>query len=556
MAEATGQPDQQGQRERRAAWRRRRQQRALTYEEILRRNYVERIKAEKHPYELANELERLARTSYEEVPEEDMLRLQWLGLYHDKPKVGYMMMRIKVPGGILTPQQLEVVARLSEQYGRSQAELTTRQDIQLHWIRLEVLPEVMARLQAVGLSTRGACGDVLRNITSCPVAGLDPDEVFDVTEVVREAARRFSGSEQYGNLPRKHKWTITACPAHCSAPEIHDVALVGTIQDGQEGFAVWVGGGLSTAPRIARSLGVFVPAQEALEVNAAILDVWSKDLRYRSSRATARFKFMVDDYGPEKIRELIEQHLGRKLADIKEEPRPKPDVDHLGVHQQKQAGRYWIGYPIPMGRVTADQLLAVAQVADSAGAHIRLTREQNLIVSDVPEQQLESVKQQLADRANLRLDLPKVYAASIACTGEPYCNYSVGETKPKLDSILKRLIDRFGDKLGTLRVTLDGCPHACAHHWVGDIGIQATTLRTPEGKKSAYDIILRGGLGQHAAIGKAVVRRVPDEEVEGALVRLLEHYFEHRKEGESIQQYFQRLPDEQIDKVARGEAPQ
>src|SRR5687767_8465643 len=228
--------------------RRRERERPLTQEEVLRRNSVERLKAEKHPYDVLEDVPRFGEIPYEEIPEEDILRLQWYGLYHDKPKTGDFMLRIKIPNGILTADQLRTIGRLSREHGENSGELTTRQCVQLHWLRLASIPAVFAELEAVGLTTAGGCGDNLRNITGCPVAGIDPDELFDVNPTIREIARFFYGNREYGNLPRKHKYTISACPYQCNAPEIHDIALVGTRQGGRNGFAFQVGGGLSSVP--------------------------------------------------------------------------------------------------------------------------------------------------------------------------------------------------------------------------------------------------------------------------------------------------------------------
>jgi sulfite reductase (ferredoxin) len=539
-------------RELREQRRRERAERPVTPEEVLRRNYVERIKHERAPYDLIVDLPKLAQTPYEAIPEEDILRLQWWGLYHDKPKVGYFMMRIKIPNGVLSPAKLRAIGELAVQYGRNQGEITTRQDVQLHWIQLEALPEIFRALEQAGLSTKGGCGDVLRNITGCPVAGVDREELFDTWPLVQEIHRRYSGNPAHQDLPRKHKWTVSACPYHCNAPEIHDVALVGTWQDGQPGFSVRVGGGLSTVPRIAQSLGVFVRPEEALDVLGAILDIWRRDLRYRVSRARARFKFMVEDEGPARIRELVQEHLGRKLTDLKEEPRPKGRTDHMGVHPQKQEGRYYVGFPVFPGLLQGDQMIRVAAIVEEFGSDIRLTREQNLIVTGIPADRLDDFLGRMESEAGLSLRVNPIRGRSIGCTGEPYCNFSVGETKQKLVEIVEHLEQVFGDAVSELHIHLDGCPHACGQHWVGDVGIQGTTLTTGDGKIQAYDVLLRGGLGPAAGIAKALVRRVPSAELKFCIERLVRAYLEGRQDGETIQSFFRRLPDEQLVAIARG----
>ena len=255
----------------------------LTWEFVRQRNSIERLKHEKMPLDVIHEIPDFIEQGYEAISEEDIVRLQWYGLYHDKPKMGYFLMRIKIAGGILTPARLRTIGRLSQKFGRNFGELTTRQNIQLHSIELGHLPEIFTTLEEAGLSTAGGCGDTVRNITGCPVAGLDAEELFDAWPVTEEAARFFYGNREYSDLPRKHKITIAACPHQCNAPEIHCIALVGTEQDGRQGFAVRVGGGLATWPRLADDLRVFVPTADALPVLRALIDVWKENLASRLS---------------------------------------------------------------------------------------------------------------------------------------------------------------------------------------------------------------------------------------------------------------------------------
>src|SRR5919202_1398229 len=352
---------------------------------VLKRNPVERLKREKAPLGIRDELPALIAAGYEHVAEEDVVRLQWWGLYHDKPKVGTFMLRVKLPSGHLTPAKLRAIGEVSNRYGRGDAELSTRQCVQLHWLELAKLPDLFAHLEAAGITTAGGCGDTVRNITGCPLQGIAHDELFDATPVVDAAAATFFGNPDWANLPRKHKYSISACAGRCNAPEINCVSLVGAVEDGREGFAVLVGGGLSSVPRIARDLGVFVPKEEAVEVLAAITGAWSDDLKYRVSRVKARLKFMVDDIGAEGMRERVEARLGRTLEDFRLEPLDGPPTTHLGIHEQKQRGFYTIGVPVHLGLVSGDQLLAVAELADRIGGDVRLTRQQNFVLAGVPE---------------------------------------------------------------------------------------------------------------------------------------------------------------------------
>src|SRR6266704_2085948 len=334
-----------------------------TWETVLERNTVERIKRDKPPLGIRDELPALIAAGYERTPEEEIVRLQWWGLYHDKPKVGTFMLRLKIPNGILPPAKLRAIGEVSNRYGRGDAELSTRQCIQLHWLRLEELPHVFADLDAAGITTAGGCGDTVRNITGCPVQGLDPDEHFDATETVQAAADFFYSNPDFSNLPRKHKYTIAACADRCNAPEINCIALVGAINEGRDGFAVRVGGGLSSVPRLARDMGVFVPKEEAVEVLAAITGAWSDDLRYRVSRVKARLKFMIDDIGADGMRERVEARLGRKLEDYEQPAVEAPPHDHLGIHRQKQEGLVYIGVPVHLGLISGDQMIQIAELA-------------------------------------------------------------------------------------------------------------------------------------------------------------------------------------------------
>ncbi|HEY8475371.1 MAG TPA: MoaD/ThiS family protein [Chloroflexota bacterium] len=498
-----------------------------SWELVLKRNSIERMKEEKFPLDIIHELPELIAKGYEAIPEEDIVRLHWWGLAHDKPKVGTFMVRIKVPGGQITPAQLRALGEISLRYGKNYGELTTRQALQLHWVRLDQLPEVLAAVQAAGLTTVGAEGDTVRNITGCPLAGISPDELFDVQPVILEVARFFWGNREYSNLPRKHKFTISACPYQCNAPEIHDIALVGGLKDGRRGFGVLVGGGLSATPRIARDLGVFVPVEEVVDVLRAITDVWQHNNRSRVSRAKARIKFLVDDYGPEGVRLMVEERLGRRLQDFRV-PEPLGEADHLGIRRQKQEGFVSIGVPVPMGWMTGTQMQEVADLAEEIGGDIRFTRQQNFIVGFVPEDRADAVVRRLT-AVGFAPDRNKVYATSIACTSHEFCNYSVADTKGKLKEILETLEARFGREIEGLKIYVDGCPHACGHHWVADIGLQGTTTQGAGGKIEAYDVALRGGLGPKAAIGKPLLRRVPTDEIETVLVRLVDAWLVERR---------------------------
>lgn len=531
---------------------------APDWELVRKRNNVEKLKAEKHPLKIVDEIPALGEMDYNDVSEEDMVRFQWYGLYHDKPKIGLMMLRIKIPAGHLTPAQLRVIGELSARFGRDYAELSTRQTLQLHWLRIRDLPEVFAALASVGLTSKGGCGDAVRNVTGCPVSGLDQNELFDCTSELHELSNYFANHDEYLDLPRKHKITVASCTDQCNAPEINCISFVGAMQPGpngdRPGYAVHVGGGLSSTPRIARDLGVFIEQGQAIEIARAILDVWRHDLKYRVSRAKARLKFLVDDYGAEGVRKAVEERLGRKLEDLASPPvAPSSRADHLGVHQQKQAGTVYMGVPVFAGQINASQAIAIADLAESYGGDIRLTRQQNFILTGVPEGRTDEIVGKLRE-IGFDLDVHKLRGTSVACTGQPLCNFAVAETKPKMREIVERLESRFGTAVDGLSLGVDGCPHSCAHHWISDIGLQGTTARG-DGvtKQEAYEIYMRGGIGEDATIGRAVLRRVPAAEAVDTVERLVAGWLEQRAAGESFQAFARRTADEDLVALASGQ---
>ena len=522
---------------------------APTQELVFKRNSIERLKDEKFPLDIVDELPQLIALGYEAVPEEDIVRLNWWGLTHDKPKTGTFMVRIKVAGGLLNAAQLRGVGKISQDWGEDYGELTTRQGLQLHHVTLDELPDVLAAIEATGLTTVGGEGDTVRNITGCPVAGIQHGEVFDVRPVIDEVAEFFWGNREYSNLPRKHKYGISACPGQCDAPEIQDVALTAVVHEGREGFAVRVGGGLSNIPRLGKDIGVFVPKEETVEVLRAITDTWQHDLRYRVSRTKARIKFMMDDHGPDGVRAKVEERLGRSLERL-EVPEPERGADdHLGVHQQPQEGYVYAGFSVPMGWLTGTQMIEIADIADDVDASIRLTRQQDVILGDIPAHRLAEVTDRMQG-VGLPIGRNKAFGNSIACTSHKFCNYSVAETKGKLQELLEAYDEKYGKAIEDLKIFMDGCPHACAHHWVGDIGLQGTTTKLEDGRRvEAYDVALRGGLGADAAIGTPLLRRVPTDDLDGTLDRLIGTWVEERLKlnGDGATYTFRRFLDERSD---------
>jgi ferredoxin-nitrite reductase len=503
---------------------------------------VERIKAERPPLALLTALPELAAVHYAAVSEDDILRLQWLGLYHDKPRIGRFMLRVRLPGGVITPAQLAALSQVSSQWGGGVGELTTRQDIQLHEIELAALPDVLRALDAAQLSTLGACGDVLRNITACPLAGRHPHEVFDISADLAALVERF-GVRREADLPRKHKWSLSACPEQCVIPEFHDIGILAQRHQGADGFVLRLGGGLSTTPRIARELGAFIPRALLGDALAALLARWRDDPRYRQSRGRARFKFLVDDVGPIALREVVEAQLGPLVSVAASEPVSR--AAELGVFPQRQAGLVAIGVAVAEGLFAAERMAGVAQLASAAGAGIRLSREQNLLLVDVPSARVASTLAELG-RLGLMPSNTGLAGTSIACTGDPYCNFALGATKPALHALRTELASRFGEQLGALRIYLDGCPHACGQHWIGDIGLQGTTARVDGERVAGFDVYLRGRLGAAPRIGQVMARKVPVTELASRLGKLLERYIEHRAASQSFADWITTCSDDEL----------
>ena len=523
----------------------------LTWEEIYKKNPRERLKKEKFPLDIIKELDNLILKGYENVPEEDLVRLQWYGLYHDKPRIGTFMLRIKLPAGRVHPHQLRVIGELAKKFN-NYAEITVRQDIQLHYIRLEELPWVFEKLKSVNLFKLGACGDTVRNITSCPVCGIDKDELFDVEEYVQKLSSFFydGKNRDYFNLPRKFKITLAACPYHCNYPEMHDLAFVGTYKNGRKGFAVWVGGGLSSTPRLARPLGIFIEPEKVLDVARAVIDIWRTDLENRKSFVKARIKYFVDRIGIEEFKQRLFEKLGFEPENLEEEPKPIKRDFHEGIRPQKKEGFYYICFPIPAGRISGDQLLKIADIAEENDLLIRTSQRQNIVIGNIPEEKIEKVIGEM-EKIDISLNLSRSRTLSIACTSDPFCNYSVGSAKETLLDILDYLKKEIGD-IGDILIGSDGCPHACAHHWLSDIGLQATYIRKPDGSiESGLNIILGGGYGKHAGIGKIIAKRV---RIEDAKVYLKNLIIAFKKSGKkSFVEFVRDLDNEEILRIMKGE---
>jgi len=488
-------------------------------------------------------------------------RFRWYGLYTQRPETdGYFMMRIRIPGGMLTSEQTDVIGRISERYGRDVADVTDRQNIQLHWIRIEDVPAIWNELEAVGLSTTEACGDTPRNLLGCPLAGIDATEIVDASMVLREANAALVGDPRFSNLPRKFKISISGCAHQCGQHEINDIGLVGAIHpDGSPGYDVWVGGGLSTNPMFAQRLGAFAAPDQVVEVVCGITSVF-RDWGYRRARNRARMKFLVRDWGPEKFREMLEKEIGFSLKDLPE-PATTDQVhrEHVGIGTQKD-GTHYVGFTPKAGRIAGHQLRAVARAARRYGdGRLRTTTQQKMLILDTPEDRV----QELVDDLQV-LDLPVSPSAwrrgIMACTGIEFCKLAIVETKGRAVELYRYLEERLPDYSDDVRINVNGCPNSCARYQTADIGLmgclvsERTWTTDHEGnqiedkrKVEAFLVHLGGHLGADRTFGSKVRGvKVLASEAGPYIETLIRRYRKSRHDGETFAAYVNRLDRDEL----------
>ena len=457
----------------------------------------------------------------------------------------YFMLRIRVDGGQLSTDQLRVVADVSTTYARDTADVTDRQNVQLHWIRIEDVPAIWQRLEAVGLSTTEACGDVPRVVLGSPVAGIAAAEVLDPTWAIEEIQRRYIGSPEFSNLPRKFKTAISGLPD--VVHEVNDVAFVGVVHPRHgAGLDLWVGGGLSTNPKLARRLGAWVPLDEVPDAWAGVVGIF-RDYGYRRLRTRARLKFLVDDWGVERFRAVLEtEYLHRRLLDGPPPPVPAQPYDHVGVHPQKD-GRFYVGVAPLVGRVSGTLLGKLADAVEAHGStRLRTTPHQKLVILDVEPDQVEALVETLTG-----LGLPAWPSAfrrhTMACTGLEFCKLAIVETKGlaagTVDELEARLAD-VADRLDSpITLNVNGCPNSCARIQVADIGLKGQIVRGADG----FQVHLGGGLGLDAGFGRKLRGlKVTAAELPDYVERIVRRYLDARAPGERFDQWAARAPEEAL----------
>lgn len=530
--------------------------------------HAERLKTEKNPWEALDDLRAFCRRGFDAIPPEWLSTyLRWWGVYTQGDGAGalggaggegravpFFMLRIRIPGGFLFAHQLRTVAGLAERYARGIADITVRQNVQLHWIAAEALPEVLDSLFRCGLTSIASCGDDTRNVTGCPLAGLDAREIFDASSLVFEASRMLAGNADFYNLPRKYKICITGCRDWCSYPEINDLALtaVERSRDGRAelGFSLRVGGGLSTQPHFALPLGVFVRHEQTLPVIRAVTEIFRDSAVLRESRERARLKFLFLHHGWTASRFLreLERRLGYPLEPYAAAEELANDVhrDHAGIHPQKQPGLCYVGISIPRGRATAEQLRTVAELSERfADGRLRATNAQNLIIVNVPLQNSVPLAHELGV-AGLHVEASPFWRGTIACTGAEFCKLAITETKGFSRWLAEELEYRLPEFDQQLKLHVTGCPNSCGQHWIADIGIEGKKLKIGGQLADAYYFCLGGGTGKHAALARPVGYRCLAAEVPDAIERLLRCYLDLRGPGESLREFFARHRDDDL----------
>ncbi|WP_329193245.1 nitrite/sulfite reductase [Streptomyces sp. NBC_01435] len=507
-----------------------------------------------------------SRRGFDSIDPNDLRgRMRWWGLYTQrKPGIDggktaflepeelddkYFMLRVRIDGGRLTTAQLRVIGEISQEYARGTADITDRQNIQLHWIRIEDVPAIWEKLEAVGLSTTEACGDCPRVIIGSPVAGIAADEIIDGTPAVDEIHDRYIGNKEFSNLPRKFKTAISGSPVQDVVHEINDIAFVGVVHpEHGPGFDVWVGGGLSTNPRLAERLGAWVPLDEVPDVWAGVVGIF-RDYGYRRLRTRARLKFLMADWGPAKFRQVLEdEYLKRQLTDGPAPEQPSSRWrDHVGVHQQRD-GRFYVGFAPRVGRVDGSTL---AKIADLAAAHgsdrLRTTVEQKMLILDVAQDQVDSLVAGL-EALDFQVRPSPFRRGTMACTGIEFCKLAIVETKARGAALIDELERRLPDFDEPLTININGCPNACARIQTADIGLKGQLVLDDDGNQvEGYQVHLGGALGLEAGFGRKVRGlKVTSAELPDYVERVLGHFQEEHEEGERFATWAARASAESL----------
>jgi ferredoxin-nitrite reductase len=554
-------------------------------------NTVEQWKQEKHPLDVVEDVKEYAEgsLSFDEIEERagdgEWERLKWAGLYSHGVQRGYFMMRTKVPGGKLTPEQAEVIGEVAEEYATAPEEyggeeqndvwgdafldITTRQDIQMHWIRVEDVPDIWAKYDEVGLTTIQGCGDSARNVLGCPAAGLSGHECFDAQPVIEAVSEFFTENREYANLPRKYKMTITGCREDCAQSQINDVGLTPAKKEleGEEyyGFHCRVGGGLSDGPRMATDMDVFVPPEDTVEFCRAVAQTF-KELGDRNNRGVCRMRYLVQQMGTENFEDAVRNRCGVDLPTRGEDLTEGYRGDHVGVHNQKQGTLQYAGFNVIAGRMGGKEFANAARAAKEYGtenATVRLATDQNFLISHVPAEEMEDLLEEPFAR-KYKPDPGPFSRGAVGCTGSEFCNYGIIETKKRVRRWAKTLDKRIDtpDDLEVVRMHMSGCSASCAQPQIADIGFRGETVQIDDPENTTneegdnivegMDFGLGGSLGTDNEFLDWVETAVPAGAVVPALEELFAAYTEERDAGERFYEWCREVGNDRLRSIMQG----
>lgn len=482
-------------------------------------NKVELLKRRKSPLSLIHDIYRWADEGFDSIPPEYYDLFKWHGFFYRKQTPGYFMLRMRISNGVLNSSQLRAIAEISRDCGRGVGDFTTRQNIQLRWITIEEMPAIIEKLQTVGLGSEQTGMDNFRNVTGCPLTGLTHHELLDTRQLTAATALSLLGPE-FENIPRKFNISINGCRLDCTHAQSNDIGLTpATGRLGTRtvpGFNVVVGGHMgSRNPHLAVPLDVFVRSSQVTALCRSILTVF-RDNGNRSVRGKARLWYLIDEWGIERFRDEVITVLGEKLpsagaCQLYRDPDPL-EQDHVGVHPQIQRGLSYVGMVVPTGRITAEQLFALADLADKYGSReIRLTNDQNVIIPNVPTCKTD----ELLDEPLLEDWSPSpsgVMRGLVTCTGIDHCHFALNDTKGISLAIARKLEERLPDGDKVVRLNVSGCVHACGRHRLSEIGLEATRLRQEGEVIDGFNIFEGGCLGEDARLGVEVHKKATIEE--------------------------------------------
>ncbi|WP_017728242.1 nitrite/sulfite reductase [Halalkalibacterium ligniniphilum] len=503
-------------------------------------------KLEKDGLEILDDIEKYAKTGFASIPEEDWSLFKWAGLYLQKPKEdGYFMMRVNIPSGIITNDQAEVLAGIGRDYGRDVIDITTRQAIQFHWLEIEQIPDIFKRLESVGLSSVGACGDIPRTIVGNPLAGIDPHELIDTREIVEDVFRYFNRNPDFSNLPRKYKMSISSNIHNAGHDRINCLAFTPAVKeiDGEEvvGFHVKVGGGLSAKPYLAEELDIFVRPEQVKEVAIAITTIF-RDHGYREKRHRARLKFLMADWGPEAFKEKVLELVGNLPSKGTDKVKEWNAGYFYGVHPQKQEGLSYVGFNVPVGRMNSAEWFDLARIArDYGNGEIRTCNSQNLVVPNVPNEKVEALLQEkLFER--IKLEPKNFIGYSVSCTGIEYCNLALVETKERMRRVAEYLDEELSIDV-PVRIHMVGCPNSCGQRQIADIGLQGIKMKNADKKMvEAFEIHVGGTLEKDVAqFNQKLKGKIEAENIAPVLAELLRYFKDNKEENENFFDFTQRV---------------